>query len=151
MLSPEEEARLNAQSAIERAEKMIEVCEDEEVDAEDAAMLLDEARDAFDNRDYGKAREKADAAYQLAKELLEEVQAARRRAMEEAEREIASELPATYTVGTWARDRDCLWNIAKKKDIYDDPWQWKKIYLGNKSKIKNPDLIYTGQVFNIPR
>ena len=28
----------------------------------------------------------------------------------------------TYTVGTWSRDRDCLWNIAKKKDIYANAW-----------------------------
>lgn len=55
-----------------------------------------------------------------------------------------------YTVGTWARDRDCLWNIAKKKDIYSNAWLWPKIWMGNKDKIKNPDLIYPGQKLRVP-
>lgn len=55
-----------------------------------------------------------------------------------------------YTVGTWARDRDCLWNIAKKKDIYNNAWLWPKIWMGNKDKIKNPDLIYPGQKLRVP-
>lgn len=33
---------------------------------------------------------------------------------------------STYTVGTWSRDRDCLWNIAKKPKIYDNPFLWPK-------------------------
>ena len=151
VLSPEEEARLNAQSSIERAEKMLETCEEEEVSAEEAEELVDEAREAFDDSDYVKAKDKADAGYQLAKKMLEDAMAERKRAMEEAKKELSDELPAAYTVGTWAKDRDCLWNIAAKPEIYDDSWQWKKIYLANRNKIKNPDLIYTGQVFKIPR
>ena len=56
----------------------------------------------------------------------------------------------TYTVGTWARNRDCLWNIAKKKTIYDNPWRWPKIYVANRDQIKNPDLIYPKEVLKIP-
>lgn len=55
-----------------------------------------------------------------------------------------------YTVGTWQRDRDCLWNIAKKKDIYDNAWLWPKIWQGNRDQIKDPDLIYPGQKLKIP-
>ncbi|HXG00188.1 MAG TPA: LysM peptidoglycan-binding domain-containing protein [Bacteroidota bacterium] len=55
-----------------------------------------------------------------------------------------------YTVGTWARDRDCLWNIAKKKDIYNNAWLWPKIWMGNKDQIRNPDLIYPGQKLRVP-
>ncbi|MFQ5797323.1 MAG: LysM peptidoglycan-binding domain-containing protein [Bacteroidota bacterium] len=55
-----------------------------------------------------------------------------------------------YTVGTWKRDRDCLWNIAKKKDIYDNAWRWPKIWQGNRDQIKDPDLIYPGQKLKIP-
>ena len=51
----------------------------------------------------------------------------------------------TYTVGTWARDRDCLWNIAKKPKIYDNPFLWPKIWQGNRDQIKNPDVIHKGQ------
>jgi len=56
----------------------------------------------------------------------------------------------TYTVGTWARNRDCLWNISKKQTIYDDPWKWPKIYVANRDKIKKPDLIYPKEVLTIP-
>ena len=43
---------------------------------------------------------------------------------------------------------DTLWGIAKK--YYGNGAQYKKIYNANKSKIKNPDLIYPGQKFLIP-
>jgi len=57
---------------------------------------------------------------------------------------------STYTVGTWAKDRDCLWNIAGREQIYNDPLMWPKIWQANTDKIRNPDLIYPGQVLNIP-
>lgn len=50
----------------------------------------------------------------------------------------------TYTVVKG----DCLWNIAKK--FYGSGAQYTKIYNANKDKIKNPNLIYAGQVFVIP-
>jgi hypothetical protein len=62
----------------------------------------------------------------------------------------AGKAGSTYTVGTWARDRDCLWNIAKKPKIYDNAFLWPKIWQGNRDQIKNPDLIYRGQKLQIP-
>lgn len=56
----------------------------------------------------------------------------------------------TYTVGTWARDRDCLWNIAKKKDVYANAWMWPKIWQGNRDMIKDPDVIKPKMVLRIP-
>jgi nucleoid-associated protein YgaU len=56
----------------------------------------------------------------------------------------------TYTVGTWAQDRDCLWNISGKIEIYGDPFQWPKIWQANQEKINNPDIIFPGQVLQIP-
>lgn len=50
----------------------------------------------------------------------------------------------TYTV----KSGDCLWNIAKK--YYGNGAQYTKIYNVNKGKIKNPNLIYPGQVLTIP-
>ncbi len=46
---------------------------------------------------------------------------------------------------------DYLWKIAKKDDIYGNPYQWIRIYSVNKDQIKDPDLIYADQVFNIAR
>lgn len=57
----------------------------------------------------------------------------------------------TYTVGTWQRDRDCLWNISKKKDIYNNAWLWPKIWQGNRDQIKDPDVIKTGWKLKIPK
>ena len=50
----------------------------------------------------------------------------------------------TYTV----KSGDCLWNIAKK--FYGNGAQYTKIYNANKGIIKNPNLIYQGQVLTIP-
>jgi nucleoid-associated protein YgaU len=63
----------------------------------------------------------------------------------------AGEVTPTYTVGTWAKDRDCLWNIAKKPKIYDNPFLWPKIWQGNRDQIKNPDVIHKGQKLKIPQ
>ena len=46
---------------------------------------------------------------------------------------------------------ECLWWIAEYRDIYNDPFQWPLIYDANKDQIKDPDLIYPGQAFFIPR
>jgi hypothetical protein len=56
---------------------------------------------------------------------------------------------------------DCLWKIAGKKEIYGNSRLWAKIWEANKSgvvsapprvskTIKNPNLIYPGQVLRIP-
>lgn len=50
----------------------------------------------------------------------------------------------TYTV----KSGDCLWNIAKK--YLGDGSRYTEIYNLNKDKIKNPNLIYTGQVLTLP-
>ncbi len=55
----------------------------------------------------------------------------------------------TYTVGTWRKDRDCLWNIAKKPNIYNDPFAWPKIWHANQDKIHNPDIIQPGMQLTI--
>lgn len=57
---------------------------------------------------------------------------------------------STYTVGTWAENKDCLWNIAGNTEIYGDPNQWPKIWQANTSLIRNPDIIQPGWVLTIP-
>jgi nucleoid-associated protein YgaU len=56
-------------------------------------------------------------------------------------------VPDMYTVVRG----DFLWNIAKKSEIYNDPYAWSRIYTTNRDQIKNPDLIYPKQIFRIPR
>lgn len=52
--------------------------------------------------------------------------------------------PKTYTV----KPGDCLWNIAKQ--YTGNGQDWNAIYNANRDKIKNPNLIYPGQVLTIP-
>ncbi|MBN1898616.1 MAG: DUF4398 domain-containing protein [Spirochaetes bacterium] len=56
----------------------------------------------------------------------------------------------SYTVRLIPHRRDCLWRIAEYKFIYGNPWKWPVIYKANKEQIKDPDLIYPGQIFDIP-
>jgi len=46
---------------------------------------------------------------------------------------------------------DYLWKIAGKDDIYDDPYQWIRIYTYNRDQIKDANLIYSDQIFKIQR
>jgi nucleoid-associated protein YgaU len=55
--------------------------------------------------------------------------------------------PDTYTVNRG----DFLWRIAGMNDIYGDPYAWSRIYTTNRDQIKDPDLIYPAQIFQIPR
>lgn len=43
---------------------------------------------------------------------------------------------------------DCLWNIAKR--FYGNGAKYTTIYNANRSKIRNPNLIYPGQILWIP-
>ena len=46
---------------------------------------------------------------------------------------------------------DNLWNIAAEEEVYNVPEQWPLIYKANIEQIKDADLIYPGQVLDIPR
>ncbi len=76
--------------------------------------------------------------------------------------------PHQYTVKLNRSRRECLWRISEYEKIYDDPSQWPTIYRANKSLIdgdyqsyrrnvpdpkydRPQDLIFPGQVFDIPR
>lgn len=50
----------------------------------------------------------------------------------------------TYTV----KSGDCLWKIAKQ--FYGNGAEYPKIASANADKLKNPNLIYAGQVLTIP-
>jgi nucleoid-associated protein YgaU len=55
-----------------------------------------------------------------------------------------------YTVRSWEKYRDCLWNIAGQSDIYNDPFQWVKLWQGNSNIIRNPDIIRQGMEITVP-
>ena len=62
-------------------------------------------------------------------------------------------LPSQYTVRPWNLSKDCLWNIAGRPWVYNDPKQWKLLYDANKARMpdpNNPDLIHPDMVLQIP-
>ncbi len=66
--------------------------------------------------------------------------------IQQAETKLKSVGSKKYTV----MRGDYLWRIAKNPDIYGDPYAWIRIYTANRNQIKNPDLIYPNQIFDIP-
>jgi len=46
---------------------------------------------------------------------------------------------------------DYLWKISGKSDIYNDPYQWMRIYSYNTDQISDPDLIEPGWILKIHR
>ena len=53
---------------------------------------------------------------------------------------------------SWTVTRtNSLWNIAARPEIYGDGNRWREIYDANRDQIRNPDLIFPGQVLVIPR
>ncbi len=53
---------------------------------------------------------------------------------------------ATYRV----KPGDCLWCIAGRKEVYGNPYLWRKIWKANRKMLKNPNRIYPGQKLQIP-
>ncbi len=62
----------------------------------------------------------------------------------------APSMPKYYVVKKRTPLTDCLWRIAGYSFIYDNPSRWTLIYEANKGIIKDADLIYPGQVIEIP-
>ena len=61
-------------------------------------------------------------------------------------------VPVSMSLGNYiVSDGDNLWNIAGQGSVYGNPYQWPLIYKNNSAKIKDADLIYAGQTFDIPK
>ncbi|MCJ7645720.1 LysM peptidoglycan-binding domain-containing protein [bacterium] len=154
LIPPVDQAKRDAENAIATASEAINVALQAGADTTEAEALLEEARMAFADGDYAtaisKAREAELSANKAREEALAKAKVEKREEEIVMEEEVVEEAPKVYVVGTWERDRDCLWNIAKKPSIYGDPWKWKRIYKANTDKIKDPDLIYPGQRLTIP-
>ncbi|URA09742.1 LysM peptidoglycan-binding domain-containing protein [Thermospira aquatica] len=104
---------------------------EEEVNDAMVEKYIKLAEDAYAREEYLDAIDYAREAIRLADMLL------------------AMETAATYTVKLNPANRDCLWKIAGY--MYNNRyWLWPMIWRANKYQIKDPDLIYPGQVFKIP-
>jgi nucleoid-associated protein YgaU len=124
-----------------------------------AQARLDQVKRANAHVKYAEIYGKAEAAFAEALDhrSKEEWDPAKESAL--AVLAILSEIPnvpvlaAQYRVKTWSGFKDCLWNIAAKKEIYGDPWKWTVIYNANKDKLPkpgDPNLVEPGTLLDIP-
>ena len=141
VVSAEDEARKKAEvEAIKKSEEEARLRE-----AEAKRMLEEEA---------AKRRED-EARRKFEEERLKAAEDARKRAEEETRARAAEKAKVAAEAGGKASHEvvkgECLWNIAKNKDVYENPFMWPLIYKANHDKINDPDMIYPKQVLSIPR
>jgi len=55
--------------------------------------------------------------------------------------------PTQYRV----KQGETLMSIARRKEIFNDPYLWPLIYKANRDQIRDPSVIFPGQVLTIPR
>ncbi len=130
------EAIASAQSAIEEAAAL-------GAEWRDAQGVLDQARAAYEEGNYDEATRLANQAESMARQSIADLNAANQ--VEEQPEAETFTSSSSYEVSSG----DTLWGIAGSSSGYGDPYQWPLIYKANKSQIKDADLIYPGQEFEI--
>ncbi|MBP8084152.1 MAG: LysM peptidoglycan-binding domain-containing protein [Spirochaetes bacterium] len=116
--------------------------------------LLADAKKFNTEKDYDSAIVKCDEALAEIDRLKTETAKVEvvEKAVEEAVAEKVKDddgFPKEYIVKYDRKKRDCLWRIAG--NYYDKQYDmWPLIYMANRDKIKDPDLIFPGQKLIIP-
>jgi hypothetical protein len=111
----------------------------------DTAKIIEAAEKAAEECDNDRAKALADKAEQQASDAIAQYHAEQAK-MDDSTADESMSL-GTYLVVTG----DNLWNIAGQDSIYGNPYQWPLIYKANSGQIKDADLIYAGQSFDIPK
>ncbi|MFC1589176.1 LysM peptidoglycan-binding domain-containing protein [Pseudomonadota bacterium] len=103
-----------------------------------------------------KARKQAETAIAQQKaeneKFMNDMSDADRAALTSAESDMSASKQAGSAAGVSSYSvvrGDNLWDISGKENVYGNSYQWPLIYKTNRSKIKDADLIYPGQVFDI--
>jgi nucleoid-associated protein YgaU len=123
----------------------------------EAQKHLEEAQRLYLAQDFIASEQesgKAMALAQEAKALAEQFMSSRQAeegALAVQEMRDPGAMPRPYPTNHVVIKGESLWWIAEYKQIYNDPFQWPLIYKANRSKIKDPDLIFPGQDFVITR
>lgn len=115
-----------AEAKIAKAQALIDECEGEK-----ALAVLQQL--SIDNE-------------QIQQEIIEG-KAAAKKAEAERKAKLRAQMLAAQTEDYKVTKGDNLWNISKAK--YMNPFMWPLIYWSNKEQIKDPDLIFPGQIFKI--
>ncbi len=120
----------------------------------DTGKIIKQAEDKFAAADYQAAIELANKAKAQAENAISQGNAENKKFLNENTDSSASTDSSSTRgsggVSSYSVVRgDNLWSISGKEEVYADPYQWPLIYKTNRDKIKDADLIYPGQVFDI--
>jgi len=120
----------------------------------DTGDLIKQAEEKLAAGDYQAATTLANEAKKQSEDAISQANAENRKFLNEnaetAMTDTSSSRGAAGGVTSYSVVRgDNLWNISGKEEVYADPYQWPLIYKTNRDKIKDADLIYPGQVFDI--
>lgn len=158
--------RVMAQNKIDEAKKLISQAENleggrfaaDELASAKAALLS--AESSFSQKDFANALSYAEQAVNYAQACLNKIEEVKTREMggtqvikmdQQGIQDTGEyKIRTTYTVRYIPERRDCLWRIAEYDSIYSNPWKWPILYKANKRIIRDPDLIFPGQVLAIP-
>ncbi len=126
---------------------------------EEGVALFDEGQSLYDDEEYVDSRESFLAVLDvLDDDIVAELRDIARRLAEAKEEEAEepqpeAELPEYYVVRLIPERRDSFWRIAEYDFVYNDPWEWPRLYEANRDILHdpdNPDLIHPGMQFRIP-
>jgi nucleoid-associated protein YgaU len=120
----------------------------------DTGSIIKEAEDKYAAGDYEAATALANEARQQSEDAIAQANAENRKFLNENAESVMAESSSSSRgaggVTSYSVVRgDNLWNISGKEEVYANPYQWPLIYKTNRDKIKDADLIYPGQVFDI--
>ncbi len=111
----------------------------------DTAKTITAAEKAAEECDYDRAMTLANKAEAEASDAIAQYHA------EQDKMEMA-EAPMSMSMGNYIVSvGDNLWSISGQGSVYGNPYQWPLIFKNNSSQIKDADLIYPGQTFDIPK
>ncbi|VAW61151.1 hypothetical protein MNBD_GAMMA08-3146 [hydrothermal vent metagenome] len=148
-----EQAIADAKSTNAQAKKM-------KVEWRDTGKIIKKAEKALDAEDYEKTIKLANKAQRQAEMAMEQLKSEKARLTDlgllsaSASEDSGDSNQGGAMVGADSYEvegGDNLWSISGKDSIYANPYQWPLIYKANRSQIKDADLIYPGQVFDIDR
>lgn len=111
----------------------------------DTAKTIAAAEKAAEECDFDRAKTLANKAEAEASDAIAQYHA------EQGKMDVA-EAPVSMSMGNYIVSvGDNLWSIAGQGSVYGNPYQWPLIFKNNSSQIKDADLIYPGQTFDIPK
>ena len=124
----------------------------------DTGKMIKSAEAALAAGDYAKAVDLANKSRRQAENAMKQAKAEQARLEQSGAISSSEDQSSSKRGGVIAGDNqyevvsgDNLWNISAKGDVYANPYQWPLIYKANRNKIKDADLIYSGQVLDIDR